>query len=264
MPAQVTLPTDNDVSGSDDESSEDDEDQDDQGVYMQPDIDELNEMLEANDQGPIDNEEYTAFQNWCAPQGGLPLTAEEAEEVFADWRGCTDGMRFQAIQDMDGYISSNDEENVDREQVKLEPVLLPVTVCCNTYYPLHALVGSLLWPAVRRAQASRKREHAAISRGIARRLGRARVPGSSCAGLNVWSSTIALLPPLYYYYYYTTCTDHWLWLLLCSVYVVRSTYSYYVTQVGSKCLLTTNLLRVDYILLPEFQIYMYLLCTTYY
>ena len=104
-----------------------------------PDIDELNEMLEADGQDPIDDDEYVAFSEWCLCHG-----FEMHEESYCDWMGDHDGgERFHAEREMDDY-ASDEEDSEPAKQVRAQlsslcspcgaPHCCSLAVCRRTAY----------------------------------------------------------------------------------------------------------------------------------
>ena len=82
----------------------------------QPDIDELNDMLEEDGHEPIDEEEYDAFRDWCDRHD-----LDAHEETYTDW--CADqdgGGKFHAERQIDAWSRAEPEDDSAPEEHSAE------------------------------------------------------------------------------------------------------------------------------------------------
>ena len=96
--AAATAAAANDSSSSDSEDS---------SSEQQPDLDELNDMLETAGHDAIDDDEYDAFGEWCMRRG-----AEMHEESYADWYA-SDGQRWREQQEADEWQPESESEDAE-------------------------------------------------------------------------------------------------------------------------------------------------------
>ena len=74
---------------------------------QQPDLDKLNDMLEAGGHDAIDDDEYDAFREWC-----MRRDEEMHEESYADWYA-SHGQRWREQQEMDEWQSESESDDAE-------------------------------------------------------------------------------------------------------------------------------------------------------